>query len=319
MRTMTLWSATSILGFLLSAPVAQAIPRTFVSGTGSGTSCTRTTPCATFQAAHDATDAGGEINCVDAGEFGAVTITKSITIDCTGAVGTVATTTPSISINAAGAVVRLRGLDIHGAGGSNAGPGIAFHAGAALFVEDCSVTDMTHGVSGYGLSFAPTTAANLFVSNSTMSNNFVGGITVDSAFAPGPIRVMLDRVRLEKNGFDGLDAIAGPTTVSVQMRDSVAAGNARAGVHAETLGNVPASVTVDRSASILNKQYGILASTSLAFVLVGRSTVMSNLNGLAESTADLPGGPTGQIFSYQNNHLTGNASDGAGTGILALK
>src|SRR5947209_11059218 len=111
MRTITLWSATGILGFLLSAPVAQAIPRTFVSGTGSGTTCTRTTPCATFQAAHDATDAGGEVNCVDAGEFGAVTVTKSITIDCTGTVGTVATTTPSISINAAGAVVRLRGLD----------------------------------------------------------------------------------------------------------------------------------------------------------------------------------------------------------------
>jgi hypothetical protein len=46
---------------------------------------------------------------------------------------------------------------------------------------------------------------------------------------------------------------------------------------------------------------------------------MSNVNGLSESIADLPGPGGGQILSYQNNHLTGNVTDGTPTGTLAVK
>jgi len=80
----------ALAAVLLGAP-AHAIPSSFVSETGSGTACTRTAPCATFQAAHNAADAGGEISCIDDGNFASggadgLTITKSVTIDCVGTV-----------------------------------------------------------------------------------------------------------------------------------------------------------------------------------------------------------------------------------------
>jgi hypothetical protein len=51
--------------------------------------CTRTMPCKTWVGAIAQTAAGGEIDALDAGGFGAVTITKSITLD--GGGGQVAT------------------------------------------------------------------------------------------------------------------------------------------------------------------------------------------------------------------------------------
>jgi hypothetical protein len=116
-----LWlaAAAALLALCLPAAPAQAIPRTFVSSTGSGAACTRAAPCATFQAAHDVTDPGGEINCIDAGNFGPVglIITKPITIDCAGTLGSMSGFTPEgITINVPGGVVRLRNLTIDGTG-----------------------------------------------------------------------------------------------------------------------------------------------------------------------------------------------------------
>src|SRR5689334_20032246 len=126
MRTVTLVCAT-IVTALASLP-AHAIPRTFVSGTGAGVACTRAAPCATFSAAHTATDVNGEINCLDAGDFGPLTITKSITIDCAGTAAVISTSGIGVTINTAGVVVRLRNLMIKGLG-TDSGPGIKFTAG----------------------------------------------------------------------------------------------------------------------------------------------------------------------------------------------
>ena len=75
------------LGLSATRAEAQAT-RTWVSGVGDDANpCSRTAPCKTFAGAISKTAAGGEINCLDPGGFGAVTITKSITIDCTGTLG----------------------------------------------------------------------------------------------------------------------------------------------------------------------------------------------------------------------------------------
>src|SRR5689334_9519740 len=70
---------------------AYALPRTFVSNAGSGTACSRAAPCGDFQTAHDATNPGGEIDCLNSGNyvgFNAVHINRSITIDCGGTAST---------------------------------------------------------------------------------------------------------------------------------------------------------------------------------------------------------------------------------------
>ena len=70
----------------LGAGTAQAqATRTWVSGTGDDANpCSRTAPCKTFAGAISKTAVGGEINAIDSGGFGAVTITKAITIDGAG-------------------------------------------------------------------------------------------------------------------------------------------------------------------------------------------------------------------------------------------
>ena len=112
-------TATGI--FLLGATTqatAQAT-RTWVSGVGDDVNpCSRTAPCKTFAGAISKTAARGEINCIDPGGFGAVTITKSITIDCVGVLaGVLVSGANGIIVNALSTdTVILRNLDINGIG-----------------------------------------------------------------------------------------------------------------------------------------------------------------------------------------------------------
>src|SRR5947207_4532442 len=99
-------------------PDAQAQTRTWVSGVGDDLNpCSRTAPCKTFAGAISKTVARGEINCTDPGGFGAVTITRSITIDCGGTFGSIlAAGTNGVNVNGTNIVVVLRNLSIQGAG-----------------------------------------------------------------------------------------------------------------------------------------------------------------------------------------------------------
>src|SRR5436853_6882689 len=104
----------------LGAGAAQAqATRTWVSGVGDDANpCSRTAPCKTFAGAISKTAAGGEINCLDPGGFGGVTITKAITIACEGVTaGVVVPGTNGIIVNA-GATdqVTLRGIALNGSG-----------------------------------------------------------------------------------------------------------------------------------------------------------------------------------------------------------
>src|SRR5919199_1901152 len=96
-----------------TAAEAQAT-RTWVSGTGDDVNpCSRTAPCKTFAGALSKTAAGGEINCLDPAGYGAVTINKSLTIDCHFTEGGVLASGNGITVNALSTDnVVLRGLDI---------------------------------------------------------------------------------------------------------------------------------------------------------------------------------------------------------------
>src|SRR3989337_2900673 len=90
--------------FASAGPVFAQATRTWVSGVGDDANpCSRTAPCKTFAGAISKTATNGEINCMDPGGFGAVTITKSITIDCDGTFGSIlAAATNGVNVNAAG-------------------------------------------------------------------------------------------------------------------------------------------------------------------------------------------------------------------------
>src|SRR3978361_1034293 len=105
--------AAALFALVFAAPAAQAqATRTWISGVGDDVNpCSRTAPCKTFAGAISKTAAGGEIDCMDPGGFGTITITKSITLDCGGGgiVGSIlATATNGVTVNASGINVVLR-------------------------------------------------------------------------------------------------------------------------------------------------------------------------------------------------------------------
>src|SRR3954463_3122034 len=102
-----------------ATPAAAQATRTWVSGVGDDVNpCSRTAPCKTFAGAISKTAASGEINCIDSGAYGTVTITKSIVIRCDDVqAGVLSSGTSGVIINAAATDrVTLSGLDIEGGG-----------------------------------------------------------------------------------------------------------------------------------------------------------------------------------------------------------
>src|SRR5437588_852501 len=164
--------------------VALALPssafgqasRTWVSGVGDDANpCSRTAPCKTFAGAISKTAPSGEINCLDPGGFGGVTITKALTIACEGVTaGVLVSGTNAIIVNAGvNDNVTLRGLDINGLGtGLN---GIRFLAGKALIVDNCQI----YGFTTRGIDVALGAAGSVDVKDTRINN--IGGAGIRTA------------------------------------------------------------------------------------------------------------------------------------------
>jgi hypothetical protein len=155
----------------IGASVASAqATRTWVSGVGDDANpCSRTAPCKTFAGAISKTAAGGEINALDPGGFGGVTITKSITINGTGTLaGLLVSGTNGISINAAATdSVVLKGLQVTNVG-ATAVTGIRVLSAKAVVVDDVIVQGF-----GTGIEVA---AGNVIVNNSIIIRNSQFGV-----------------------------------------------------------------------------------------------------------------------------------------------
>src|SRR5206468_3150708 len=130
--------------------IAQAAPRTFVSGLGSDANpCSRTAPCRTFQRAHDTVDPNGEVLALDSAGYGTLTITKNVTISGEGVEATANATTPidGITIATAGLKVVLRSITVEGFGIGTTGINVS--AGVNVTIQHCVV----HGFPFAGLIF----------------------------------------------------------------------------------------------------------------------------------------------------------------------
>lgn len=194
---------------------AQAT-RTWVSGVGDDVNpCSRTAPCKTFAGAISKTATGGEINVLDPGGFGAVTITKSITIDGSASAGSIlsaATNAIVINITAAEDVkktVRIRGLSLNGVGTGL--DGIKVVAANKVLIEDTAIDGFNNGIV-----VAAPANAQVFVKDSTISNNSGNGILV------GAGKLAMSGVALV---FNGTGAVANGTGTITSFKDSAVHGN----------------------------------------------------------------------------------------------
>jgi hypothetical protein len=294
-----------------AAPARAAAADTWVSGTGTNAgSCPITAPCRTFQYAHNRTSAGGAINVLSPGSFGAVTITKSISIVADGVEALIGTAKNGAAIGieaGAGDIVSLRGLTIDLRGTANIG--ISFLSGAALHMYNCVIRK-----SNFGILFAPASGTSqLYVADSVIADTSLSGIRVEP-FGSGGAKAVLDRVRVENASGGGIlfsgQSTAGSVTATV--RDSVSAGNANVGIFAGESGGGTTNVMVDRSAAVNNNGDGISASSAGATIRIGDSTVSGNTTGLSAVSG-------GVIDSYGTNKVDGNGTDGAPTSTIAMK
>jgi sugar lactone lactonase YvrE len=300
-------SATSAADqFTYAAPTS----RTFVSAsTGSDSNtCTRAAPCLTFATALKNMSAGGEIDVLDPGDFGPVTLTGSMTIDGGGGlvagVGVVPGTS-GITINAgANDVINLRDLVFDGYGETGAS-GVVFNSGSRLQIEQCTF----QGFDTAGIAFTPgagsATTAQMFVENSTIVGN-AGGVLVKPTEGIAAA-VTLIAVHIDQNSGSGLiaDGTSGSGPIQVAMGNSSASLNASNGIHVTS---AQASVKVDaiRVTIAANGLAGIQSQGGAASVTVGSSQIRGNATGLQSI-----GG--GALLSYANNQITGNGSNGSFT------
>src|SRR5262245_19626444 len=160
--------ATALACLLHGSPARAQPSRVFVAAQGLDSNpCTFAQPCRTFQRAHDVVTSGGEIDVLDPAGYGAIAITKSISIQGHGFAGISSSShDAAIQINATATdVVSLNGLLMDG--GGVGWSGIDLIKAMSLVVDNCVVRNFALG----GLSAQFATAQWLAVSNSIFDSN----------------------------------------------------------------------------------------------------------------------------------------------------
>lgn len=313
-------AATALLAAAMTAfhasPVSAQATRTWVSGVGDDVNpCSRTAPCKTFAGAISKTAAGGEINCLDPGGFGAVTITKSMTIDCRYTEGGVLAGGNGIVVNdsATGTpntiVVYLRGLDIFGVNPPS--NGVRFVSGAALNIED-SVIRRFNAANSQGVSFQPAGAARLYMRNVTVADNGSGasggGILIQPTGAAGTAQVVLENVQVVNNANNGMlvstSGNTGAAGITVVADNSSFSGNGSGIVVITPAATTSAAVMLTNSTVANNSGTGLVTNGGTAVMRVAFTTITGNATGV-----NAAGGST--MNTYGNNRNIGNPTVGA--------
>ena len=288
--------------FLMSTMASAQATRTWVSGVGDDANpCSRTAPCKTFAGAISKTAAGGEINVLDPGGFGGVTITKSITISAEGVeAGVLVSGTNAIIVNAAATdFVVLRGLDIEGLGtGLN---GIRFLAGGSLHVENCTI----HRFTNFGIDFEPSGAAQLTVVNTIIRNNLgalAGGILMRPG-AAGSATGTFDHVIASRNRI----GIRVEDRAKATARNTVANDSTNFGFHVFS-GGQSAELNIVSSSASNNGIAGVRSEGLASVARITDTTISDNATGLVSVGS-------GQVISFGDNRLAGNTAPGAPTSV----
>jgi hypothetical protein len=281
--------------------IAQAqASRTWVSGVGDDVNpCSRTAPCKTWAGAISKTAACGEIDALDPGGYGAVTITKSITIDGTGTFASIlASLVNGIVINAAATdVITIRGISINGfCNGIN---GINVLSAKTVNVEDCVFFRFN---TGNGITVNDSNGCNLNVRNSVIRDNTLDGINTTSS--SGFINVTLDRVSLNGNA-NGLHARSGS---KVTARSCVFSNNTSNGVFVDAAGAQFSFASIWASQISMNGANGVRAGNAGNVGGSGAEIAQNQIdrntsNGVLVSTG-------GTVNTFTNNSIFGNGTDG---------
>ena len=255
--------------------------RTWVSGVGDDANpCSRTAPCKTLAGAISKTAAGGEISILDPGGFGAFTITKSITINGDGGLGSILSAGfVGISINAAPTdVVTIRNMSILNS--TNGSSGINYVSGGTVNIEKCTIQNFATGILMNNVA-----KSNLTIKNSTITN--CSSAAIDVTTTTDTASVIIDNSYLQKNG-SGINASTGALvsmsncTVSLNPTGIKALNNAEVNIIGST---------------ISNNYNGVISNDAASTVRLTGNRIFSNGTGISGS---------GKVISFGDNKITGN-------------
>jgi hypothetical protein len=268
--------------------------RTWVSGVGDDVNPgSRTAPCKTFAGAISKTNDGGEISVLDPGGFGAVTITKSITIDGTGTFASIlAFGTNGVVINGANINVILRGLSIQGAGAGLTGVRIV--NAANVHIEDCVISGFKSG-AGRGVDDLRTAGGRLFITRTTIRENSQQGVNIKPQSGASAILGFLDRVELKGNATSGLLAGAGSR---VSISNSLIVGNPGNGLFANATAALGGPEINAENCVIMSNGTGLNCDSG-SFLNISNVFVMTNSTGLTGA---------GTFGTFGNNRIIENGS-----------
>jgi hypothetical protein len=285
--------ATFMLAF---ASLAQAqATRTWVSGVGDDVNpCSRTAPCKTWAGAISKTAACGEIDALDPGGFGALTITKSITLDGTGTfASTLASSTNGFTINVAATdFVTIRGISINGTGTSCSfglnGINVVNTGPKDVNIEDCVIAHFTNGVN-----VNVTGNTQLNIRNTVIRDNSGDGVAVNTA--SGQAKGSFVNSSFVGNS-NGLHAKIGSRITAEECNFSANSGN---------------GVLADGGTGVANITNSMVSSNSSNGVSAGAGGVV-RINGcdIFHNTGSGALVTGGEVDTYGNNRIFANGTDG---------
>ena len=304
-RMKLLFNTLAVLVVCLAcSTLAQAqATRTWVSGVGDDANpCSRTAPCKTFAGAISKTAEGGEIDVLDPGGFGGVTITKSITIDGTTGAGFGSILAAgfngvivNVTTNPTTAVVTLRNLYINGTkNGISPGPnGIRFIAGKVLHVEKCAI----FGFSTTGIDVNNTTTNPTVVIEDTNISNI--GTTGISLTATTGLGVVIRNTTVKQSG----------TGISAGANSRVSVEGSNLSANSTGLGTASGSESNLTETLVAGNGTGVNL-VSGATVRLGNCTVAQTLTGVANTV--------GTVQSTGDSRFMGNLTDRTGPAFSPL-
>ncbi len=297
---------TALLVLATAAPAFGQSVRTWVTGSGGSDAnpCSRTAPCQTFAGAILKTFENGEINVIDSGAYGGVTINKAITIDGHGnQAGVLASGTHGIIINTSKSDARvvIRDLDINGTGanGTVGEPtgitGIRVDKARSVKVVNTRISNFRFN----GIHFRPNISdSRLFVRNARIHDNRGAGVLVGPQTGGGA-RVSIRKSEIDDNGCGIVAATYGSPTLANPATNC--------GTATSTSGiSVPATIGAYDNSITESDDAGVFSHGVQSVIRLGGNEISGNETGLRTLS-------TGSIVSWGNNFNIGNTTNGSPT------
>jgi hypothetical protein len=314
-RTIFIAAALALAVTLPAAPAnAQTAIRTYVSITGNDTNpCSLTAPCRHFQAAANATAAGGEIDALDPGGYGSFTISQAISIEGEG--WSYLAPPPggaAITVNANSGDVNIRGVSLDGVGISDA-TGILFNSGTTLNVQNSVIRNFSNS----GISFAPTSSSpsQFFMSNSLVSDNGGQGVAIATSTSGGTVAAALSEVTISNN-HTGVSTSASAAPLELLISYSHIDNNASVGINAQGQSSSATSNVILQTVT-LNQTPTAIDLPNFASAWLSHVT-QTSISGIASTVAVNHNPGSSAAYSDGTNFLMGSFS-GGGLGSFALQ